>query len=87
MKEEDKKLFSAKLHQLADKFDSMAQAPVPGCCPPGNRCVTVDPQAAEEFNQMSQKIYEEFKSAGYNDDDWDGLMQSSEAGQRMTLTP
>ena len=85
MKTEDEKYFSEKMNELADKFNTITQEPVAGCCPPGNKCVVIDAKAAEELNELSQRVYSEFKNAGYNDDDWTSLMQRSGAGPRMGL--
>ena len=85
MKKEHEEYFSAKFHELADKFGKVAARPRPDIKSSTGPAFEVDVKAAEEFSRFSEKIYMEFKQAGYNDDDWNNLMWSSGAGKRMGM--
>ena len=78
MKKEDEVYFSAKMHELADKFNAVAEA-----------LETATPAVLTtthgNFRSFADKTTAEFKKAGYNDHDWNDLMIRSGASQKMGM--
>ena len=83
MKKEHEELFSKKMNEMADKFNKAAIRERTDIKASIGKAFEVDVEAAEAASKFAAHVHKEFKEAGYNDKDWENLMQSSGAAKRM----
>ncbi len=83
MKSADKKYFSKKLNEMADKFNQAALCTRPDIKAATGPAFEVDSELAKEANEFAAALYAEFKAAGYSDQDWGALEESSGAKKKL----
>ena len=81
MKKEDEVYFSTKMNEMADKFNQAVLRARPDI---KGSAFEVDGELAKEANEFTESLYAEFKTAGYNEQDWTSLQESSGAKKKLS---